>query len=341
MFKKALKILAIIFIFIILSGIILIYTSGPSFAPGTDAVIEEAIKSPLPEFILGQTGYAKNGDVNIWYESLEPEDSIKGSILLIMGIANDAMAWPPAFIEGLLENGYRVIRYDHRGCGLSDWMEDWSKEDAYDLSDMSNDGLAVLDALFIDEAHFIGVSMGGMIAQQTAIEQASRVKTLTSVMSTGNITDPKLPQLNMGIITDFVILFVKYGLFGNEKNAVKLQLASRTILMGDSVYQIDTKEISEQVIYNLRKRKGYNMRVSEQHNQAVNISGSRYAGLINLQMPVLIIHGTSDPFVPIEHGRKCAKLIPHAKTLWVEGMGHDIPDMFNSLVISKIIDLIE
>ena len=86
---------------------------------------------------------------------------------------------------------------------------------------MSNDGLAVLDALFIDEAHFIGVSMGGMIAQQTAIEHPFRVKTLTSIMSTGYILDPDLPEINTDIIIDFVFLFLKYGLFKSTDDSVK------------------------------------------------------------------------------------------------------------------------
>ena len=209
MLKKILKIFGIIFVILIIGVIILIYTSGDVLPPETDDIIEEVINSPLPEFIKGQTGYARNGDVNIWYESIEPKDSAKGSILLSMGIANDAMAWPPSFLDDLLENGYRVIRYDYRSCGLSDWPEDWSKKEAYNLSDMSNDGLAVLDALFIDEAHFIGVSMGGMIAQQTAIEHPFRVKTLTSIMSTGYILDPDLPEINTDIIIDFVFLFLK------------------------------------------------------------------------------------------------------------------------------------
>lgn len=339
MLKKTIKIAAIALIIILGASISYIYFSGPKLPPETDKIIQNVIDKPLPEFISGQTGYATNGDIKIWYESLEPKDSARGSVLLIMGISNDALAWPPKFISSLLDKGYRVIRYDHRGCGLSDWLEDWSKKEPYNLSDMSNDGLAVLDALSIDEAHFIGVSMGGMIAQQTAIEHPSRVKTLTSVMSSGYIMDPELPELNMNIVKDFVLLFLKYGLFSSEKNAIKLQLASRIILMGDSAYQINTKEISELVLYNLRRRNGFNMRVSEQHNKAVYISGSRYDGLKNLKMPTLIIHGTSDPFVPFEHGEKCAALITHAETLWVEGMGHDIPNIFNHVIINEIIDL--
>ena len=175
MLKKQLKITGIILIILILTAIIFIYSSGPNLPAETNGIIENVIKNPLPEFIKGKTGYADNESVKIWYESIEPEDSIKGSILLTMGIANDAMAWPPVFISALLEKGYRVIRYDHRGSGFSDWLQDWSKENAYSLSDMSNDGLAVLDALSIDKANFIGVSMGGMIAQQTAIEYPERV----------------------------------------------------------------------------------------------------------------------------------------------------------------------
>ena len=82
-----------------------------------------------------------------------------------MGITNDAMAWPAYFMQPFVDAGYRVVRSDHRGTGMSDWLEDWSEEKAYTLDDMSDDGFAIFDELNVESAHIIGVSMGGMIAQ--------------------------------------------------------------------------------------------------------------------------------------------------------------------------------
>ena len=287
--------------------------------------------------VRGETGYARSGEVNIWYESINPERAPKGSVLLLTGISSDASAWPPKFLDGLVDAGYRVIIYDHRGTGMSDWMEEWDGNRPYTVEDMANDGIAVLDALGIDEAHVIGVSMGGMIAQQMTIDHPARVLSLTSIMSSGDITDPALPPISIDTATELLKVSLKYGLIKSERNTIKMHVASRMILMGDSSYAIDVKTIAEQVLYNLRERNGYNPQSSAQHNAAVLASGSRYEELRILRTPTLIMHGESDPFIPIEHGKKCADLIPNAEALWIEGMGHDLPDKFIEVVVEKIL----
>ena len=113
------------------------------------------------------------------------------------------------------------------------------------------------------------------------------------------------------------------------------------ILMGDSSYALDVKTIAEQVLYNLRKRKGYNSQASIQQQAAVTASGSRYDKLRTLDTPPLIIHGNADPFIPIEHGLKCAELVPNADTLWIEGMAHDLPDAYVDVVAENIITSIQ
>ena len=65
-----------------------------------------------------------------------------------MGISNDALGWPQKFINAFVDSGYQVIRYDHRGTGLSDWVKKWNSKNPYSLADMADDGIAVMDALF-------------------------------------------------------------------------------------------------------------------------------------------------------------------------------------------------
>ncbi len=254
-----------------------------------------------------------------------------------MGISNDALGWPRSFLNGFVKSGYRVIRYDHRGTGLSDWVEDWSSENPYSLTDMAADGIAVMDAVGIEKAHILGISMGGMISQELAIHYPERVTTLTSVMSSCRIEDPNIPPISSEVAWELIKVSLKYGLIGGEKNIVKLHLASRIILMDDTSHDLDIKGIAQRVLYNLRNRNGYNSAASRQHQAAVRQSDSRYGPLRELKAPTLIIHGTSDPFIPIEHGKKCTEMIPNADTLWIEGMGHDIPDRFVETVVKNII----
>lgn len=336
--KKIIKYIGIIFLLLILVGAFYIYTSGSELPANTDDIIENVCTNPLPELIKGQSGFANAQGVNIWYENIMPQDTPKGVVLLIMGISNDALGWPPQFIQSFINSGYQVIRYDHRGTGLSDWLDNWNAENPYTLTDMANDGIAILDKLGIQKANIIGVSMGGMIAQELAIHHSDRVASLTSIMSSGNVFDDKLPPISSAVAYDLIKVAIKYSVIGTERNMIKLHLASRMILMGTANHNLNTKAIAEQVLYNIRQRKGYNANVSKQHQSAVTQSGSRYEELKNLTMPTLIIHGESDPFIPIEHGKRCAALIPSADTLWIENMGHDIPNVFIPRITEKVME---
>jgi len=335
--KISIKVIGIIILALLIGSSIYLYQSGPELSEKVEEAIEVSLKEPLPEIIQGKTGFAENQGVNIWYESIAAKGESKGVILLIMGISNDALGWPPKFIEAFVDNGYQVIRYDHRGTGMSDWGEDWTAGNPYSLKDMAADGIAILDALDIEKAHIIGVSMGGMIAQELVIDHSERTNSLTSIMSSGNIFDPELPPISSDVAYELIKVSLKYGIVGGEKNLVKLHLASRMILMGTAEVELNVGEIATQVLYNIRERKGYNPNASKQHQAAVMASGSRYEALKELSIPTLIVHGKQDPFIPIAHGQKCAAMVPNADSLWVEGMGHDIPNEFIEVVSSKII----
>ncbi len=339
--KKILKYSSILILCLIIVGSFYIFNSGPVLPNDTDEIIEEVLANPIPELVKGKTGTVISQGVKIWYESILSQESPKGVILLIMGISNDALGWPPQFIQSFTDAGYQVIRYDHRGTGLSDWLEDYDKEAPYSLSDMANDGVSILDALEVEKANIIGVSMGGMIAQQLAIDFPHRVQSLTSVMSSGNIFDEELPPISSEVAVDLIKVAIKYSIFSSETNMIKLHLASRIILMGETAQNLNIKELSEQVLYNIRKRKGYNPNVSRQHQAAVSKSGSRYDKFKELNLPTLIIHGVMDPFIPIAHGKKCVSLIPNVDSLWVENMGHDIPNDLIPLISNKIMSTLE
>ena len=341
MIKKILLAIGLILIVGAVGSVIYVFKSGPSLPVNTDAIITQVVTSKLPDLVKGKSGYAESGNVNIWYEIIEPLENPKGTILLMTGIATDAISWPPKLIDEFTSAGYQVIRYDHRDTGMSDWLENWDSENPYSLGDMADDSIAVLDALGIEKAHVVGVSMGGMIAQQMSIHHPERVASLTSIMSSCDIIDPDLPPISLDTVKEFAKISAKYGLFADERNTIKLQVASRIILRGNASYDIDVQAIAEQALYNLRERQGYNPQAAIQQNTAVLVSGSRYENLRTLQNPTLIIHGQYDPLIPIEHGYKCADLIPNAETLWIDQMGHDIPDSTIDEIVGKIIGHIE
>ena len=112
-----------------------------------------------------------------------------------MGLATQMIHWDEDFCALLGERGYRVIRFDNRDIGHSTKIDSAGCRDraddasasarsAYRLADMANDTVGLLDHLGIDAAHVVGASMGGMIAQQLAIDHPGRVLSLCSIMST-------------------------------------------------------------------------------------------------------------------------------------------------------------
>lgn len=337
---KFLKIIGVLILVALVGAAVFIGFSGGKLPEGSEEIIDQIIAEELPE-LSGETGIAMNGTTQIWYEVQSPDVPVKGDVLLVMGIANDAMAWPAYFIEPLVEAGYRVVRFDNRGTGMSDWVEDWTEENSYSLEDMANDGIAVLNQLEINKAHIIGVSLGGMIAQEISILHPDRVETLTSMMSTAHIMDESMKPINADLIQDLLLASLKYGLLPGEKNQIKFQLAARQLLMGEYKASMDVEDIARSTLYNIRKRKGYNQKASQQQIIATMKSGSRYEALAQSKIPTLIIHGKDDPLIDISHGWKCAEIIPGAQSLWIEKMGHDLPPEFVDEILAAIFAHIE
>jgi pimeloyl-ACP methyl ester carboxylesterase len=135
--------------------------------------------------------------ITIAYESFGPTD--RETILLIAGTGMQLVDWPIELVEELVQRGYRVVRFDNRDIGLSTKFTEAGLPDTeaigraleagepvplpYTLQDMAKDTVGLLDALDIQQAHLVGVSMGGAIAQLVAIDYPERTLSLTSLMA--------------------------------------------------------------------------------------------------------------------------------------------------------------
>ena len=325
----------------IISFIVYIIISNPNLDKKTIEIIDETLREELPELIAGKTGFVYSNNIKIWYELISFINPERGVICLLMSNAADALMWPPSFINMLTSAGFKVIRFDYRGTGESDWIEDWNKNNAYSLKDMADDVIAIFDELKISAAHLIGFSLGGMIAQEIAINYSKRVCSLNLLMTSGDATDPKMKVFPIGFIISSLIKSIpilKYRIKGGERNLIIERVLRMKIVLSEE--NLNIKEIAQQVLYDLRNRKGINKKAVFQHIRAVTISGSRYDKLRNLEIPTLIIHGTKDKVLPIEHGKMLASIIPNAKHHWIEDVGHvfPVPNMENliNLVIEHI-----
>lgn len=164
-----------------------------------------------------RTGNATSGDLKLYYEDMGDIDD--PPVLLIMGLGAQLLLWRVAFCEKLVGHGLRVIRYDNRDVGLSSktqhrssgqplvtkLLRSWlglPSQSAYRLEDMADDAAAVLDHLGIEDAHIVGASMGGMIAQIFAARFRGRTRTLAVIFSSNNsaLLPPPAPRALLALL---------------------------------------------------------------------------------------------------------------------------------------------
>lgn len=294
-----------------------------------EVLIRKTQQEEIPEFIEGETGFAMNKEVRLAFEVFNRHKNIGQSIFIINGHSHPHIFFPKYFYQPYLDAGNQLIKYDHRGVGESDWMPDWDKSNPYSLEDMASDIVAILNHLKIDQAHIIGFSMGGMIAQCVAINYPEYVLSLNSVMSSGFWTDPKLTTIPL---KTYVILAGINALYTSKKvenkRVVKRFLAINNYLKGKGDYIINHKDVLQRILYEIENRKGFNPKVYGQHTRAIVVSGSRYDRLSEIDVPTLIVHGSDDPLIKVQHAMKYSDLIPNAKMVIIKGMGHDLPEAY-------------
>lgn len=328
-------------VILIFIGFFYYINSGPKLPPETNKVIAEVLAADTPELVKGEIGIAKSGGLEIWYEHIKPQKTTKGTVLLVMGHSSTAMLWTAKFYQPLVDAGYHVIRYDNRDVGMSTWIKNWDKKNPYTLEDMAKDGIAVLDAIGVAKAHVIGASMGGMIAQRMAISHSDRVLSLTSIMSSGYMMDPDIVPVPKWFAQNFIKLGLKYLTPPTEAGSIKFFFGVYTTLKGNGPYKLELKDAAELMLYETRKRRGFNKKAIVQQATAIEVSGSRLGEMGTIKMPVLIIHGKSDPLVIFAHAEKYAPLIPHAEKLFIDGMGHDLPTIYLDEIHEAIINTFE
>ncbi len=266
-------------------------------------------------------------------------------VLLIMGLGMQLTSWPPDFVDGLVDHGFYVIRFDNRDSGLSTKLDQYGTPNLpfafiksllrlpinspYTLNDMAYDALGVLDALGIRQAHVIGASMGGMIAQIVAAKMPERVLSLTSIMSTSGRRGLPGPTAK-----------ARSALLSRPKNPRDFEsIVDHTVkifqIIGSPAYPTPVRQLRERLAESIR-RSSCPAGVARQM-VAIGASGSRVKLLKTIKAPTLVIHGAADPLVPLACGVDTAAHIPGARLEVIEGMGHDLPPA----LIERLLALID
>jgi pimeloyl-ACP methyl ester carboxylesterase len=269
------------------------------------------------------------------------------AIILIMGLATQMIYWDEQFCKLLASQGYWVIRFDNRDNGKSTWLDSIPPPSSlalltnavfkrplgavYLLSDMMKDTVGLLDALHLESAHIVGASMGGMIAQEIAINHPHRVKSLTSIMSTtGN---KRLPKPS----TAFSFKMLKRPPKDVNK-AVTYGMHVWRMIQGDH-YPFDQQKVLGLITRALQR--GFNPAGNTRQLAAILDSPDRTEALNTLTVPSLILHGEDDPLVLVDCGYATAKAIPNAKIKTYPGMGHTIPSQLYDDITKQILEHID
>lgn len=259
-----------------------------------------------------RSGKASCNDIEIYYETFgKPENP---PVLLIMGLGAQCIMFTEDFINPLVDANYYVVRFDNRDIGLSTWMNE--KDKPYSLADMAKDTLGLLEFLTIKKTHVLGVSMGGMIAQEFTLAYPGRVLTLTSIMSTGDKLGPTAGSL-MQLPTGEALI--------NAEGSVKYYVEMYRGLAGKR-FPYNAAQFTKLFTQAIVVRKGQNPQATNHQLYAIATSESRLGKLPGIRVPTLILHGTDDPLIPYTHATTYARLIPGANLVKMEGVGHELPD---------------
>jgi pimeloyl-ACP methyl ester carboxylesterase len=237
-------------------------------------------------------------------------------ILLLMGTGASMLFWEEEFCRRLAGEGRFVVRYDHRDTGRSTAYP--PGQPGYTGTDLSRDGVAVLDGLGIEAAHLVGVSAGGGIAQEIALEHPDRALSLV-LISTSPVTGvdralpPPTPEFGRFFSSETVD-------WSDRESVVEYLVAYGRVLAGGE------RPFDEDANRDLVRREVDRARdFASLQNHGVMQHGEGPTGpLPEMEAPTLVIHGSADPMFPLEHGEALAEEIPGARLIRLDGAGHGV-----------------
>ena len=284
----------------------------------------------------------QSNGIALEYESMgQPAAPV---VLLVMGLGMQLVAWPEPFCAQLVQQGFRVIRFDNRDIGLSQKFDEFGVprigrallrallglpvRARYDLDDMARDTAGLLDSLGIRAAHVVGASMGGMIAQQLAAHFPERVLSLTSIMSTTGARHLRQPSMR-----------VRRELLRAPADPASVESIIDNYehlygVISSPGYPTPRQELRDRI--RLGVERSYYPQGFLRQLAAILASGDRSAALGRVSCPTLVIHGKADPLVPYEGGVDTAYRIRDSRLVLLDGFGHDLPPQLHGRFAAMI-----
>jgi pimeloyl-ACP methyl ester carboxylesterase len=224
-------------------------------------------------------------------------------LLLIQGMSGTHLSWGEPFVSGLVSD-FDVVAYDHRGIGRSDPVTD-----PFTIAELAADANGLLDALGWETAHVLGISMGGMVAQELALAHPERIRTLTlGCTYCGGAGSELAPQATIEKLSA--------GMLSGDR-----ELAIRNAFEVNVSAAFAAGEGNWEAFQAMAKSLPAPIPVIMLQMQAIAAHDTS-ARLPSLDLPTLVVHGDADAMLPIGNGRMIAGLVPGARLEILEGVGH-------------------
>jgi 3-oxoadipate enol-lactonase len=251
---------------------------------------------------VSRTRYARSGALRIAYELRGSLYGRRPWLVLIQGMGFDRLGWQP--VLGKLGRRFRLVLMDNRGSGLSD-----CPADAFSVTDMADDVVAVLDATGLHRAHVLGASLGGMVAQEVAITHPERVDGLVLACTTpGWPLAYPMPAATARLIAATTDLTVEAAVRRHTENALSAGTVQHRPDLVDRLVRLEGSRPADRGIL-----------------AAQALAGARYAGRLRqarILARTLVVHGDADTVVDPRNARLLAERIPGAQLVTFPGLGH-------------------
>jgi pimeloyl-ACP methyl ester carboxylesterase len=257
-----------------------------------------------------------NNNISLATETFGDPDN--PSILLIMGATASMLGWPDEFCATLAKRGHHVIRFDHRDTGRSFTVP--LGEATYSVEDLAEDTLSVLDAHGVEKADIVGMSLGGYIGQMLAVTCPERVASLTLISSEPLGRDgADLPHISQAFLDHFERLGTLD--WSNQKAVVNFLVESERLCSGSRIpFDVGRARANVEKVVSRT-----DCLPSMFNHGAVGTRDDWTGRFREISVPVLVIHGSEDPILPVENGRALAEGIRGASIHVLDHIGHELP----------------